>query len=125
MRHALPVGVYTCCGQRAQRGPSHRPVPQSGCAYQPHTPLTPPEAPTYHLDPGSALCGARLADLEAPGMAPRQPSLVQILLRHQDLIVRQPGEIQQVQTSASKVQPAEEDRAQPSSEQQVIGYHLA
>ena len=116
---AVLADVYPCCGRPAQRGVSQRPLPQPGCAYQPHTPLTPPEAPTYHLDPNLALSGTRLADSGAADSVLRRPGLVQTLLKHHDLIVRQSGEVGQVLNDASKIQEAE-DRAQPSSEQQVI-----
>ena len=124
-RVALLVGVYPCCGWPAQRGPSQRPLPQSGCAYQPHTPLPPPEPPTYHLDPNLALSGTRLADSKAADSAVRTPSLVQILLKHQDLIVRPSGEVRQEQVDAARNQEAEEDKAQLSSVQQVTCVNLS
>ena len=97
-----------------------RPLPQSGCAYQPHTPFTPPEAPTYHLDPNLALSGTRLAD-----SAVRRHSLVQILLKHQDLIIRPSGEVRQEEVDAAREQEAGEDRAQAGSELQVTCLNLA
>ncbi|KAL3146307.1 hypothetical protein ABBQ32_003004 [Trebouxia sp. C0010 RCD-2024] len=111
-------GMYSCCGQPAQRGPSQRPVPQSGCAFQPHTPLQAPEAPIHHLDPGSAFCGTRLADSEGAAPAVSKPAHVQVLLRHQGLIVRQPGETKQELKHARRVPEAEEDQARPCSNQQ-------
>ena len=119
MTVALFVGVYPCCGRPALRGASQRALPQSGCAYQPHTPLTPPEAPTYHLVPELALSGTRLADSEAADLAVRKPSLVQILLKHQNLIVRPSGGLKQEDIDAAKLQEAEQDRVHASSEQQV------
>lgn len=113
------VGVYQCCGRPAQRGPSQRPLPQSGCAYQPHTPVTPPEAPTYHLDPASPLSGTRLADTAADDSAVKGPSLVHILLKHQELIVRPSGDARLEDADAARMQEAEEDRAQVNSEHQV------
>lgn len=116
MTVALLVGVYPCCGWPAQRGTSQRPLPQSGCATQPHTPLTPPEASTYHLNPDSALSGTRQAASEAADSAAGRPGLVQLLLKHQDLIARPSGEVRQEEDDAAWVQEAEEE---VSSEQQV------
>ena len=50
----------------------------------------------------------------------RKPGFVQVLLKHQDLIVRRPEEIKQEQKHAGRAGDAEKDRAQPSSEQQVM-----
>ena len=72
------TGIYPCCGRPAQRGPVQRALPQSGCTQQPHTPLTPPEAPTYCLDPNDT---ASIRQTHTVG-------LVHILLKHQDLIVK-------------------------------------
>ena len=113
------AGVYQCCGRPVQRGPSQRPLPRSGCAYQPHTPATPPEAPTYHLDAASPLSGTRLADSTAADSAVKRPSLVQILLNHQELIVRPSGKARLEDADAARMQEAEEDRAPASSEHQV------
>jgi len=95
------TGVYPCCGRTAQRGPSQqRPLPQSGCAYQPHTPLTPPEAPIYNLSSDSALCDS-VQKTQTVG-------LVHILTKHQSLIVRSPGDVKQEQAEESG--PAEEEQ---------------
>ncbi|DBA95187.1 TPA: hypothetical protein ACH3X3_013092 [Trebouxia sp. C0006] len=91
-------GVYPCCGRTAQRGPSQqRPLPQAGCEYQPHTPLTPPEAPIYNLTSDSALSDS-VQKTQTVG-------LVHILMKHQSLIVRSPGDIKQEQAEESR--PAE------------------
>lgn len=125
MTPALLAGVYPCCGRPAQQGTSQRPSPQSGCAYRPHSPLTPPEAPTYNLNPDSALCRTRLADTEAADLAVRKPSLAQVLLKHQDLIVGPSGEVRREEADAARVQQAEEDGVQASCERQVTCRNLS
>ena len=97
------TGVYPCCGRTAQQGPSlQRPLPQSesGCAYQPHTPLTPPEAPIYNLSSDSVLSDSVLRT--------QTVGLVHILMKHQSLIVRSPGDVKQEQAEDSR--PAEEEQ---------------
>lgn len=81
--------------------------------------MTPPEAPTYHLDPASPLSATRLADSEAPDSAVKRLSLVQILLKHQELIVRPSGDTRLEEADAARMQEAEGDRAQANSEHQV------
>ena len=95
----VATGVYPCCGRTAQRGPSQqRPLPQLGCAYQPHTPLTPPEAPIYNLSSELALSDS-VQKTQTMG-------LVHILMKHQSQIVRSPGDVRQEQAEESR--PAEE-----------------
>ncbi|KAA6423279.1 MAG: hypothetical protein FRX49_06731, partial [Trebouxia sp. A1-2] len=78
-RHILDRGWKV--QRTAQRGPSQqRPLPQSGCAYQPHTPLTPPEAPIYTLSSDSALSDS-VQKTQTVG-------LVHTLMKQRSLIVR-------------------------------------
>lgn len=112
---SIPSGVYPCCGRPAQRGPSHRPLPQSGCAHQSHTPLTPPEAPIYHLNSDSAISDPALAhETQAVG-------LVHTLLKHQSLIVRTPGDIKQdqAQVGVGGIEDREAQGHQHSSTHEV------
>ena len=68
------------------------------------------------MNPDSALSETRQAASEAADSAAGKPSLVQILLKHQDLVVRPSGEVRQKEDDAARVQEAEEE---VSSEQQV------
>lgn len=116
---ALSAGVYSCCGRPAHRGPSQRPSPHSGCVYQPHTPLTPPSAPIYPLNSDSALSSAPLAVSELAESPSRRADPVQTLLKYQNLIVRQPEDIQQEHDHARRARQEEEDKAQLDTLQQV------
>ena len=105
--------VYPCCGRPAQRGPSQRPLPQSGCAWQSHTPVTPPEASIHHVNSDSVLSDSALKHKA------QTAQLVHTLLRHQSLIVRLPGDISEQQTEASSMDEEQQDAKRISSELEV------
>ncbi|DBA92116.1 TPA: hypothetical protein ACH3X1_015842 [Trebouxia sp. C0004] len=106
-------GVYPCCGRTAQLGPTHqRPLPQSGCAFQPHTPLTPPEAPIYNLSSDSVLCDS-VQKTQTVG-------LVHVLMKHQSLIVMWPRDVKQEQAESSRPAQEEHDGHQDSRAHQAV-----